>query len=83
MKTALIIGYIVIVCWLFWKLATTAKRIHTDIDNLERKAKDACTAEELENAEVSLRVYAATMPKHRAFVSRINEVHSYLKGRMR
>jgi hypothetical protein len=84
--TATVIGvsavYVILMLWCLWKLTTTAKRVHTEIDALQHKAEDAFTQEELEDAEVSLRVYAAKdMPRHRAFTRRVKAIHTYLQGR--
>jgi hypothetical protein len=83
------IGWIIIglmmpsVIWAFWYLAHGAKLVHDDINNFKHRAFNAESFEELENIEVSLRIYAVKNCWHRHLTSHANDVLNYIHGRMR
>lgn len=80
---SVIIGMAALVAWSFWRLAREAKRVHGDLDKLKRRAFDCETQEELEDVEVSLRLYAAKNCWHKHFGAHAREVLAYIHGRKR
>lgn len=79
---SVIIGMAALVVWSLWRLAREAKRVHDDLDNLQRRASDCETQEELEDVEVSLRLYTAKNCWHRHFGAHARKVLAYIHGRL-
>lgn len=83
MKIAFIIMLVSLAGWSLWRLACEADRIHGGLDAIRRRAFNATTEEELEDAEVALRIFAAENCWNKHFTTHAREVLSYIQGRKR
>lgn len=74
---------IALVVWSLWRLMRISDRIHGDLAEIKRRASECETPEELEDVEVTLRLYAAKNCWHRHHGSHAREVLAYIHGRKR
>lgn len=65
-----------------WYIAKESDKIHKRLKEILVQAQNACTVEELEDAQVALIVYANKHCWHRAHAGHAKEVLAYIKGRL-
>ena len=66
----------------FGTLWRNSSKFHKAMDVFYRRALNAENDEELEDVEVSLRLYAAKECWHRHHSERVREILAYIKGRL-